>query len=327
MIGGPGHLAGTLIARILSDDLYGDIPGRRLATAGFIARLSEEEEPSRWLQRLWILNRVRNTDLLCQYRELLRCYSPSTARLRGESVIVYSSGFNNTRIVELPFDRAALDACPDRTAALRYLANPNVGRNAALAFGQSCGARRTFVLDGDIYVPRPTFDQTARLIAEYGPDCPVWLFTIRAWTLEEFAASLPAESRRQPLADACGSEFVFDSWPPEVIHLGDEGMLGLPADSVDFDEAREYSNDPKVAYCTMLRAGGRRILTPSYPVCHLEHRTPPVVAMTPNPNDQEQARLEHRLSIRAAAKQEMLAGWQPAGTGGQLSRFSESPPS
>jgi len=315
-------LAGTLIARILSDDLYGDIPGRRLGIAESIAALSEDEEPSRRLPRAWILNRFRNEELLRDYRNMLRCHSPTAATLRGESVTLYSSGFSNTRIVEMPFDRAALDACPDPAAALRYLANPNVARNAALAYSASCGALRTFVLDGDIYVPRPTFQQTARLIAAHGPGCPVWLFTIRAWSLEEFAASLQVKSWGQPVVDACGNEFVLNSWPPRVLRLGDEGMLGLPAGSGGFDEAREYGNDPKVAYCTMLRSSGQRILTPSYPVCHLEHRAERVVAKTLNPNEHEQALLEHRLSVRATAKQEMLDCWRPDGE-----RLSEPPPS
>lgn len=307
------QLHGILVAWIVSDDVFGDITGRRLANAELIANLAEVEEPCRRLQKLWILNRFRDHQLASRYRRMLGCRDACERELGGERVLQHSATRANTRVVEIPFRQAALDACADRRAALRYLANPNVGRNAAIAFGAADGARSTFVLDGDIYLPGPTLEQTARLFAAHGAEHPVWLFTLRAWSLEQFAAALPRARSGQTLLDACGNLFVFNSWPPAVIELGDEGMLGLPAGSGDFDELREYSNNPKVAYCAALRAGGRRLLTPSYPVCHLEHRENPILGENLSVDEREVALLKHRLAVRSRAKKEMLERWRPGG--------------
>lgn len=303
-------LDNLLIARILSDDLIGDISGRRCEIARNIASLAVSEEPTCRISHLWILNRVRSRSLLQQYKMALECHSPVATLLGGETAVLHSSRLRNTKVLLIPFNQEDLDSCQDSRSALLYLANPNVARNAALSFGKEAGSRCTFVLDGDIYIPRPVFDQLAELFAKHGEGHPVWLFTIRAWSIGQFESDLSGRSATPRIVDTCENEFLLNSWPPKVIRLGDEGMLGLPPDAESFDEQRTYNDDSKVAYCTGLRKANRTILTPSYPVCHLEHRSQESLSAGMGSQQQEAELLEHRQRVRELAKTEMLRHWR-----------------
>lgn len=303
------YLSGSMLARIVSDDLYGDIAGRRLAIATSLSERSQQQ-PERQLSNLWVLNRFRDPELLSQYKEALGCKNVKAIELRGERVTLHFTAHAQTHVLELDLRQEELDACEDAKEALRYLANPNVARNAAIAFAIEAGASRVFVLDGDIFVPSQTWEQIDRLLASHGPDSLFWMFTIRAWSIEEFFQCFPPDVVGRSVVDTCGNEFELNSWPPRVTLMGDEGMLGIPPGTGFFDEHLEYGRDPKVAYCEQLKARGLPLVTPSYPVCHLEHRVSLELDPALATAEREQRLLEHRMDVRKMALSELLGVWR-----------------
>jgi hypothetical protein len=309
MCAGQTDLSATvLVGRLLSDDVPGDIPGRRHDIAREIIARTQTEFPACQMRALWVLNRIRDPDLLQRFRDTLQCRGPGTPV--GGQATLFQSGLPNTEIIEIPFRATELAMCEDEQAALRYLTNPNLARNAILDRGAAQKMRYTFVLDGDIYVPAETFRQAAALTDNWTADDPVWLFTMRAASLEDFFADyVPGGSRRE-LTDTCESRFVLNSWPPETITIGDEGMLGLPGTVAPFDIEREYGNDPKVVYCQSLKTTAPRLAFVSYPVCHLEHRTLPDLPSTLSGPERDSALLDHRIAMRRIAVCQALRLWR-----------------
>ena len=300
--------ATVLVGRILSDDVHGDIPGRRHDIAHEIIRRTQTEVPACRMRALWILNRIRDPDLLQRFRGMLQC--DKAGMPWGAQATLFQSSLPHTEIIEIPFRKSELAACEDRQAALRYLTNPNLARNTILARGATQGMRYNFVLDGDIYVPAETFRQAAILTDDWTAEDPVWLFTMRAASIEEFSRDYLSGSVRRELTDTCESRFVLNSWPPEVNAIGDEGMLGLPEKAVPFDIEREYGNDPKVAYCRLLKATAGRLLFVSHPICHVEHRALPDLPSTLAGPERDAVLLDHRIAMRRAAVCQAIRLWR-----------------
>ena len=308
MVGATDGAERVMVGRILSDDVAGDIPGRRFGIAGEILDRTRSEWPASAMRSVWVLNRVRDPELRRRLRELLQVQGEGEPA--GEPATLLRSGLPRTDVLELRFGLDELVRCGDRHAALRYLANPNEARNAILAHGAAQGMRYTFVLDGDIYVPPETFRQVSALTGDWTADDPVWLFTARAASLTAFEEANPPHGQPLEATDTCESRFVLNSWPPRVISLGDEGMLGLPSPGPWFDVGREYGNDTKVAFCERLKAAARRLIFASYPVCHLEHRVLPDLLPGLTSAEREAALLDHRMAMRRNALETMLDIWR-----------------